>query len=67
MECAVLREGLGNSTFAKEDTKVRIKALFDEYLREVEKNLRSIEGLSQEEIRELMQNEVRELVDYLPK
>ena len=42
MENAVLRQGLGTSTFAKDETKNKIKALIDEYVREIEKNLKSI-------------------------
>ena len=67
MEISILKQGLGASTFAKDETKHKIKALIDEYVREVEKNLKAVEGLSPTEIHELMQYEVKELVDYIPK
>lgn len=63
MEISILKQGLGTSTFAKEETKDKIKALIDEYVREVEKNLKAVEGLSLVEINELMQYEMKELSD----
>lgn len=67
MENAVLRQGLGNSTFGKEETKEKVKALIDEYAREVERNLRSIEGLQPAEVNDLMKHEMKDLLDYIPK
>ena len=46
MENSVLKQGLGTSTFAKDETRDKIKGLIDEYVREIEKNLATIEGLS---------------------
>ena len=50
MEISILKQGLGTSAFAKDETKDKIKALIDEYAREVEKNLKAVEGLSPIEI-----------------
>lgn len=47
MELSVLKEGMVRS-FPKQETKDRIKGLIDEYVREIEKNLKSIEGLNNE-------------------
>jgi hypothetical protein len=58
MENAVLRQGLGSS-FPKEETRDHIRRLIEEYAREVERSLRSIEGLSTHEINDLMQSEMK--------
>jgi hypothetical protein len=47
IENAILKQGLGNSTFSKDDTKDKLKALIDEYVREVERGLKNIGGLTQ--------------------
>lgn len=67
MENAVLKQGLGNSTFAKEQTKDKIKGLVDEYVREVERNLKLIEGLNVRQVRDLVQHEMKDLSDYITK
>ena len=67
MENSILKQGLGNSTFAKQETKEKIKGLIDEYVREVEKNLKSIGELSAAEVNDLVQYEMKELADYIPK
>ena len=46
MELSVLKEGL-NRSFPKQETKDQIKALLNEYAREIFKNLKSIEGLGE--------------------
>lgn len=66
IENAVLKKGL-NSSFPKGETKDHIKSLFDEYVREVEKSLNSIGGLSSTEIKDLVKEEMRELTDYFQK
>lgn len=59
MELSVLKEGL-NRSFPKQETKDQIKALLNEYAREILKNLKSIEGLGEEEIKNLMKEEMNE-------
>ena len=58
---------MGTSTFSKDETKDKLKALIEEYAREVENNLKSIEGLTEIEIGDLMHQEMIELADYIPK
>lgn len=67
MENSVLKQGLGTSTFQKEETRHKIKALIDEYVREIEKNLKIIEGLSENERKDLISHELKDIVDYIPK
>ena len=54
MENSVIKQGLGTSTFSKDQTKDKLKALIDEYAREVENNLKGIKGLCETEIDGLM-------------
>lgn len=61
-----LRKKGGNQA-PKVEMIIRIKALIDEHIREVEKNLKSIEGLNQEEISNLVRLEMKELVEYISK
>ena len=67
MELAIVRQGLSNSSFAKDKTNGKIKALIDEYARQVQNNLKSVQDLSQAQRNELMSYEMKELVDYIPK
>jgi hypothetical protein len=39
--------------------------LIDEYAREVESNLKSIEELSKEEVANLMEEEMKDIVSYI--
>lgn len=57
----------GSNPSPKIEAIVRIKALIDEHIREVEKNLKSIEGLSHEEITNLLRLEMKELIEYISK
>lgn len=44
-----------------------MKALIDEYIREVEKSLKKIEGLSPEEVKQMLVLEMNELAEYIHK
>ena len=66
MEISVLKEGFERS-FPKQETKDQIKGLLDEYARELRKNLRSIEGLGDSEVKNLMREEMSEFAEYVAK
>ena len=66
LESSVLKEGMKNN-FPKEETKDQVKGLIDEYVREVDKNLKGVPGLTPKEVKELLDGEMKEITDYISK
>lgn len=63
----ILKKGEKKPAEQKGDKLTEIKHLIDQYISEVESNLKSVGGLSEEEMNGLIQSELKGILGYIPK